>query len=120
MTDYPNTVIPNEAIGTVEFVLECKNPISITASFMVPQEYTISDTAKTYQIMPFTTDPPGCPVTYTYAVGPPAAQDVVSFDEATLTFTFFNDQDVGIAMNTPYGILITGEAGTVTTVQAMS
>ena len=87
---------------------------------MVPQEYTISDTAKTYQIMPFTTDPPGCPVTYTYAVGPPAAQDVVSFDEATLTFTFFNDQDVGIAMNTPYGILITGEAGTVTTVQAMS
>ena len=64
---------------------------------MVPQEYTITDNAKTYQFMPFTTDPPGCPVTYTYLVTPPAAQDVVSFDESTRTFTLFNDQDVSIA-----------------------
>ena len=70
-------------------------------------------------MMPFITDQPDCQVTYTYQVAPPAAQDVVSFDEATLTFTFFNDQDVSIASNMPYGILITGEAGTVSTLGAI-
>ena len=63
--------------------------------------------------MPFITDPPDCPVTYTYSVSPPAAQDVVSFDESTRTFTFFNDQDVSIASS--YDIMITGDAGTVST-----
>ena len=58
---------------------------------MTAQEYTITDTAKSYQFDPFVTDPPGCPVTYEYLVNPPSAADVITFDAATRTFTFFND-----------------------------
>ena len=89
----------------------CQIVTSLVASASVLQEYTITDPAKTYQFMPFTTDPPDCPVTYTYLVNPGAAVDAISFDEASRTFTFFYDQDVNIAMDTPYGIMITGTAG---------
>ena len=74
--------------------------------------------AKTYQIPEFTTDPPGCPVTYTYVVNPAAATAVLSFDDVTHTFTFFNDQDISIASDVPYGILITGTTGTVAPISA--
>ena len=110
-----------EEISATLTVMEtdlCAAPASITPSAMSPQEYIITFPAETYQFPPFVTDPPDCPVTYTYLVSPPNAADVVTFDAATRTFTFFNDQDVSIAMPNPYGILITGTAGSVTPVEA--
>ena len=92
LTNYPDLVIPDSSVtGAIEYVLDCKTLTSITASTMVPQEYTITDTAKTYQFEPFTTDPPGCPVTYTYLITPGGAADAISFDEPTRTFTFYYD-----------------------------
>lgn len=80
---------------------------------MLAQEYTITDLAQTYTFDPFTSEPEGCPITYSYVLNPPAAINVVAFDEASLTFTFFNDSDISIVMDTPYAILITGSVGTV-------
>ena len=84
---------------------------------MTAQEYTITDTAKTYQFDPFIVDPAGCPITYTYLVSPPAADGAITFDAATRTFTFFNDADLTIAMANPYGVLIKGTAGSETPVE---
>ena len=83
---------------------------------MIGQEYTITDTAKTYQFDPFIVEPAGCPITYSYLVSPPAADAVITFDAATRTFTFFNDDDVTIAIDYPYGISIKGAAGSATPV----
>ena len=85
---------------------------------MTLQEYTITDTAKTYQFDPFIVEPAGCPITYTYLVSPPAADGAITFDAATRTFTFFNDEDLTIAIENPYGILIKGAAGSATPVEA--
>ena len=90
LSSYPSiqTDSPVTAQLEVKNVVLCDSPVSVTASTLIPQEYIVAADAKTYQISPFTTDPPDCPVTYTFLVNPPGATDVVSFDEATLTFTF--------------------------------
>ena len=106
------------AILTIEEIDACAEPTSITASVMKPQEYVLADPAGTYQFDPFVTDPPDCPVTYTYLVSPPGAAQVITFDSATRTFTFFNDADAGLAMPNPYGVLIKGSTGSVTPVEA--
>ena len=117
LNQYPLRFEEMSATLTVMETDLCAAPASITPSFMSPQEYIITFPAETYQFDPFVTDPPDCPVTYTYLVSPPSAADVITFDAATRTFTFFNDQDVSIAMPNPYGILITGTAGSVTPVE---
>jgi len=49
----------------------CENPISVTspqANNIPQQEYTITADQLVYQLQPFETDPPNCPVTYTISV----------------------------------------------------
>ena len=43
---------------------------------------------------------------------------MVTFDQSTLTFTFFNDSDLSIASANPYGILLKGITGSETPVEA--
>ena len=115
LSSYPaiKTDSPITAQLEVTNILSCDSPVSVTASTMVPQEYIVAADAKPYQISPFTTDPPGCPITYTFLVNPPGATDVVAFDDATLTFTFDYDASLSVVQDNPYGILVKGTAGTV-------
>ena len=80
LVSYPDRFKETSAILSVAASDPCASDVVITPSFMVPQEYTITDPAKIYQFMPYTTDPPGCPVTYTYLVNPGAAANAITFD----------------------------------------
>ena len=115
LSSYPamKTNRPVTAQLEVTNAVSCDSPVSVTASTLVPQEYIVAADAKAYQISPYTTDPPDCPITYTFLVNPPGATDVVAFDEATLTFTFEYDASLNVVQDNPYGILVRGTAGTV-------
>ena len=100
---------------TINIITDCSNPVSLTASAPVNQEYTITDTAKTYQIPAFVWEPPFCPITYTYSVAAIMGETVVSFDsaESVHTFTFHKDNDLSISgpVSTTYTITVTGTIG---------
>ena len=74
---------------------KCQNPYSLNpTSILNDYEYVITDYAIEYQITPFEVDPDRCQLTYTFSVTDSAGEAAVSFDADTLTFTFFNDEDV--------------------------
>ena len=73
----------------------CSNPVSLTASNTVDQQYYLADDKLVYQLQPFTVDPPDCDIDYELS------QDGSSVVGAILedgpTFTFYNDQDIDLA-----------------------
>ena len=91
-TNYDTNVAEQMDAFTINIITDCSNPVFITESAPVDQEYTITDTAKTYQIPAFTWAPPFCPITYSHTVMSPAADSAISFDsgQAVRRFTFFN------------------------------
>ena len=82
---------------------------------MDSQEYTITGTAKTYEITPFTSDPAWCAVTYTYSISDPAGDAAVSFndDASVREFTFHYDADLDLCgpASTDYTVTVFGEIG---------
>ena len=67
---------------------DCDNPVSLTPSSVVDQEYTIQDVALLYTFDEFTSDPYGCPITYTYTiVDSSGAAALTSFDPLARSFT---------------------------------
>ena len=87
-------------IQTGRRLQSCAEPVSITPSAMDPQYYTITADALEYQLIPFVTDPFGCPVEYTYTVDPvsdiPAMMQLGTFDADTGIFTIFNDNNLDL------------------------
>ena len=105
---------------TVTITESCPQPNTLTASVLVDQEYSITDTALLYTFDPFTADPVTCGITYTYAVSDPAGDPVIfAFDGATQTFTFDYSADLAplvdpLAQFKDYTITVTGTTGLVT------
>ena len=46
----------------------CDEPVSVTASTLTDQEYTITANAATYTVPVYTADPSWCAITYTYTI----------------------------------------------------
>ena len=101
----------------------CDKPVSLTASTLAVQEYTITDDPKTYQVDAYTSDPAWCEITYTYSVDAVAGGSAVTFNaDATLrTFTFDYSADLLLCgpVSTDYTVTVTGEIG-ITTKQSAS
>jgi len=95
----------------------CDEPVSIAPSVLDAQEYTITDTAKTYTIPVFISDPAWCAITYTYTVTDVSGSPAVSFNDDAMvrqfTFDYASDLLLCGATNTDYQISVTGTSGNV-------
>lgn len=65
---------------TVTIVDPCDEPVSVTSSTLVNQEYTISQASFDYTIPVFVADPDWCEIVYTYDVTHPDGDQVIVFD----------------------------------------
>ena len=71
LKDYPTNATPPKAeIAYISIADPCADALSITASTMTDQSYTITQTAKQFQFSAFETSPPNCEATYTFRVVP--------------------------------------------------
>ena len=104
---------------TITVVRSCANPQTLAPSATVDQEYTITDTAKTYTVPAFTYTPTYCDPVYSFSVVPADGQLAINFDSTPTvrTFTFFNDNNVALAgpTATTYSITVTAVLGTAAT-----
>ena len=78
----------NRIAFTVLVIDPCDIPVSLTASTLTDQEYTITQDLFTYQVPVYTVDPAWCAITYTYIITDPAGDAAVLFDDSTQIFTF--------------------------------
>ena len=104
----------------ISVVDPCDVPVSVASSTLTSQEYTITDTAKTYQIPVFTANPAWCEITYTYTIADVSGDAAVSFNsvatDRTFTFSYAVDLLLSGASSTVYTITVTGAAGNITPV----
>ena len=93
----------------------CDKPVNLAASAVVNQQYTITDTFKTYTVPEFTPDPAWCAITYTYSIVDVAGDAAVTFndDAAVREFTFDYAADLNLcgAVSTDYTVTVNGEIG---------
>ena len=70
LADYPSNLVESEQHFTVTVQDACamEEHNSIEASQLNLFSYTLTDTSKTYELEPFTTDLDWCKVTYTYTI----------------------------------------------------
>ena len=66
----------------------CDNPVSVTPSTLSAQEYTITQSAFTYEVPVYVSNPAWCAITYTYSITDTAGSAALTFDPTTRTFTF--------------------------------
>lgn len=63
---------------------------------MKNQEYTITQLVTSYTFNAFTTEPPNCPLMYSYSLSDFAIDGLVSFDNE-LTFKFGKSMEISLA-----------------------
>ena len=92
----------------------------MTPSTLSAQEYTITQTAFTYQIPVYASNPTWCAIIYSYTIASAAGDAALTFNPATRTFTFSQVNDLTLSGSTmkDYVITVTGEAGITIPVQA--
>ena len=76
----------------------CDDPVIVTASSLIAQEYTITDSPAIYQIPVFIADPLWCDISYSYAITDISGDASLSFnpDPSTPEFTFAYDSDLNL------------------------
>ena len=93
----------------------CDKPVSIIAPTLEAQEYTITDSAKTYKIPVFIPDPAWCDINYSYSVDIPAVNSAVTFypDASERLFTFEYTASLSLCdlISTEYIVIVSGEVG---------
>lgn len=96
----------------------CDNPVSVTASTLSAQEYTITESSFTYQVPGYVSSPVWCAITYTYTITDVAGDAALTFDSTTRTFTFSQVDNLSLSGPTfkDYVITVTGQAGNITPV----
>ena len=99
----------------MEIIDPCENDASIISSTLSNQEYTITDTAKTYKIPAYTPSPSWCSITYTYQITDSAGDAAVSFDSDEMvrifTFDYTTSLDLSGQDKTVYKISVKGSIG---------
>lgn len=90
--------------------------LTAPTSFSTLETYTISQTAESMTFPAFIPTPSVCPLTYSYAVSP--ATSLVSFDQATRTFSFYEELDMSLTLAIApyyksYTVTITASSGLV-------
>ena len=78
--------------------------------------YTLGQTAESMTFPAFIPTPSVCPLIYTYVVSP--ATSLVSFDQATRTFSFYEELDMSLTLAIDpyyksYTVTITASSGLV-------
>ena len=98
-TIYTMNVVTRVDPFTVTIVDPCENDATILSVGLQNQAYTITDTAKTYQMPEYVVKPTWCAITYTYTVTEAAGDGVITFDpdQTVRTFTFNNIADLAIS-----------------------
>ena len=114
-TNYDSNVVELADPFVITVIDPCDKPASITAPALEAQEYTITDSAKTYQIPVFTPLPAWCDITYSYSVDVTAGDSAVSFNpdalERLLTFEYIADLSLCNLVSTDYTVTVSGEIG---------
>jgi len=91
----------------------CDSPTAIIPSQLVDQEYIITDFTKSYTFTAFTTNPPGCSISYAQRS---SASAVISFDPANRLFKFFYVDDLLLLQSLgekTYDITVSASSGNV-------
>ena len=80
---------------------------------MQNKAYTITDFQFNYKMPAILVDPARCQLTITHEVSPSQGSDAVQFNVDSLTFTFFNVNDVSIAggKSETYDVTVTATSG---------
>ena len=92
----------------------------MTPSTLSAQEYTITQTAFTYQIPVYVSNPTWCAIIYNYTIASATGDAALKFDPATRIFTFSQVNDLTLSGSTmiDYVVTVTGKAGITIPVQA--
>ena len=96
----------------------CDAPLSVTPTVLGDQEYTITQPSFDYTFVAFTADPSWCATSYSYSVTQASGDDATAFNDAALTFTFFeptNNLDLSGSSFKDYVITVVGTSGDVLT-----
>ena len=91
LVNYPLVSTEFNWYFTVTILMSCPQPTTFTPSVLTDQEYTITDTSKSFTFSPFNIDPENCAIVYTYSMTDSAIGIVVNsvinkFDGQTRTF----------------------------------
>jgi len=101
----------------ISVIDRCDEQALITAQPLLDQDYTITDTAKLYQVPAYVVDPIWCAITYTYSVTDFAGDRALTFDNAqeTREFTISNTNDLNLSGPTSkdYTVTVTAQVGNV-------
>ena len=87
-TQYPDNYKEVTTAFTVTVIDPCDEPIRVTPSALVDQEYTITQNLFEYQIPVYTADPLWCVITYTYTITDTAGDEALTFVQDSRTFSF--------------------------------
>jgi len=87
-TLYSTNVVTLTDPFIITIIDPCDNPVSVTPSTLSAQEYTITQSAFTYEVPAYVSNPTWCAITYTYSITDAAGSAALTFDQTTRTFTF--------------------------------
>ena len=116
-TNYSTNIIAQTVPFTVTVIDPCDNPVSVTASTLSDQFYTITQNAFEYQFPVYAVSPTWCTITYAYAItNSVGAAAINKFSSTTRTFTFKQLTDLSLSGSSAkdYTITVTGTAGKTT------
>lgn len=80
---------------------------------MVDHEYTITTLPMEFTFPPFTTEPPGCPVTYTFSTVVSGVVDEFSSDERRFVIFYKDDLIPSGETEKSYKVQVSGSAGNI-------
>ena len=88
-TSYSTNSITQTVPFTVTVIDPCDKPLSVTASALTNQFYTITQNAFDYKFPAYTVSPTWCTITYTYTITNSAGDAAINkWSPTTQTFTF--------------------------------
>ena len=82
-TNYSSNAEEKRTAFTITIIDPCDEPISVTASTLANQEYTITQSNLDYQVPPYVASPTWCEITYSYSIMGPAGDAALTFNAST-------------------------------------
>ena len=117
-TNYPANFVELQNAIILTIIDPCDEPVAVIPSSLTDQEYTITQAAFDYEIPAYTADPLWCSITYTYTISAIEGDAIVTLDEATPKFTFFEPNNLALSgkTQTDYTVTVIGTVGNLTPV----